>query len=229
MTRYFYDTEFLEDGRGIDLISIGIVAEDGREYYAVNANADWSRIERHEWLTANVVPQLPVVRHDDGVIESIDFADPAVKHPKVIASEVAEFILATEGEHELWADYGAYDHVVLCQLWGPMIALPAGVPMFTHDLQQLWRFSGRPELPAQVDEHNALADARHAREIHRVCADRSTPEVRMSPEGDLVAIKREPDFAGSNPWRVSNGGRYVDAHVADWTPLVPAAQAAPHA
>ena len=39
--RYFYDTEFLEDGETIDLISIGIVAEDGREYYAVNLNADW--------------------------------------------------------------------------------------------------------------------------------------------------------------------------------------------
>src|SRR4051812_11038169 len=33
--KYFYDTEFLEDGQTIELISIGIVAEDGREYYAV--------------------------------------------------------------------------------------------------------------------------------------------------------------------------------------------------
>ncbi len=29
--RYFLDTEFYEDGKTIDLISIGIVAEDGRE------------------------------------------------------------------------------------------------------------------------------------------------------------------------------------------------------
>jgi hypothetical protein len=28
--KYYYDTEFIEDGRTIDLISIGIVAEDGR-------------------------------------------------------------------------------------------------------------------------------------------------------------------------------------------------------
>ena len=54
--RYFYDTEFLEDGRTIDLISIGIVAEDGRELYLVNANAPWSRIRRHDWLMDNVVP-----------------------------------------------------------------------------------------------------------------------------------------------------------------------------
>lgn len=34
--RYFFDTEFYEDGKTIDLVSIGIVAEDGRELYAVN-------------------------------------------------------------------------------------------------------------------------------------------------------------------------------------------------
>lgn len=38
--KYFFDTEFIEDGRTIDLVSIGIVCEDGREYYAVSAEAD---------------------------------------------------------------------------------------------------------------------------------------------------------------------------------------------
>ena len=40
---YFYDTEFIEDGQTIDLVSIGIVASDGREYYAVSTDADLSR------------------------------------------------------------------------------------------------------------------------------------------------------------------------------------------
>lgn len=30
MTRYFYDLEFLQDGKTIDLISIGIVADERR-------------------------------------------------------------------------------------------------------------------------------------------------------------------------------------------------------
>ena len=38
--RYFYDCEFIEDGRTIDLVSIGVVAEDGREYYAVSTEFD---------------------------------------------------------------------------------------------------------------------------------------------------------------------------------------------
>ena len=34
--RYFYDTEFIDNGRTIELISIGVAAEDGREYYAIS-------------------------------------------------------------------------------------------------------------------------------------------------------------------------------------------------
>lgn len=41
--RYFYDTEFIEDGQTIELVSIGIVAEDGREYYAVSTDFDPAR------------------------------------------------------------------------------------------------------------------------------------------------------------------------------------------
>jgi len=59
--RIFYDTEFIENGKTIDLISIGIVTEDGREYYAVNSGIEsgdalHERISAHDWLMRNVVP-----------------------------------------------------------------------------------------------------------------------------------------------------------------------------
>ena len=38
--RYFYDCEFIEDGRTIDLVSIGVVDEHGREFYAVSTEFD---------------------------------------------------------------------------------------------------------------------------------------------------------------------------------------------
>jgi hypothetical protein len=53
-----YDTEFLEDGETIELISIGMVAEDGYEYYAVNRDMPERRIRRHPWLMENVVPNV---------------------------------------------------------------------------------------------------------------------------------------------------------------------------
>lgn len=166
--RYFYDTEFLEDGRTIDLISIGIVAEDGREYYAVNSDMDHDRIARDNWLCENVVPHLPIrggkPTKSFGSTKwlwSLDTTSTLVKPKWVIANEVREFLLA-EPDPELWADYGAYDHVALAQLWGRMVSLPKGLPMFTRDLQQEWHRHGKPELPVQPDgEHDALADAHH--------------------------------------------------------------------
>lgn len=177
--RYFYDTEFLEDGRTIDLISIGIACEDGREYYAVNAAVSDSlnesdlgrRISRHDWLMENVVPHLPLysdVKRFGGkwMPPPLDTKSTLVKPLWVIANEVREFLIGDlpEGtDVELWADYCAYDHVALAQLWGPMIHLPKGLPMWTNDIQTYARLAGvsHKHLPKpKEDAHNALADAR---------------------------------------------------------------------
>ncbi|MGC0365036.1 hypothetical protein ABH922_003020 [Rhodococcus sp. 27YEA15] len=162
----FYDTEFLEDGRTIDLISIGIVADDGREYYAVNSDMDQDRISTNDWLCKNVIPHLPLAggkpaQGSSRWLWSLDLSSTLVKPKWVIANEVREFLLAGP-DPELWADFGAYDHVALAQLWGPMIRLPKGLPMYTRDFQQRLDDLGRPEIPEQAaGAHDALADARH--------------------------------------------------------------------
>lgn len=175
--RVYYDTEFIEDGETIELISIGMVAEDGREYYAVNADMPVDRVREHDWLRENVWPHLPVVglkkrlryvgngKHAVRVTDAghLDPDSTLVRPRRLIRNEVRDFLQATP-DVELWADYGAYDHVALCQLWGTMIALPKGVPMWTNDLRQEWRRLGCPELPEQADaQHDALADARHGK------------------------------------------------------------------
>jgi len=181
VTDVFYDLEFLEDGRTIELISIGMVCDDGREYDAVNRDMPVRRIRKHPWLMQNVVPSLPKGHGDQRIHMPkrwlFHYADHRVKHRKTIASEVAEFIRAAGPDVELWANYGAYDHVALAQLWGPMIALPAGVPMFTNDIQQEARRLGIAwdALPKQEGaEHNALADARHNQTVRRWLAEQET-------------------------------------------------------
>lgn len=170
MIRCFYDTEFIEDGRTIDLISIGMVTDDGREYYAVNRDAPWKRIREHEWLMANVVPSLPrgfgEARMHWPKNQLVDVRDARVKPKESIAQEVRRFLLGDDPKAvpdiELWAWYGAYDHVVLAQLFGRMIDLPAGIPMWTNDLRQEAERLGNPRMPEQDGRaHNALDDARH--------------------------------------------------------------------
>ncbi|UPZ27607.1 3'-5' exoribonuclease [Streptomyces sp. LRE541] len=187
MTVIDYDLEFLEDGRTIELISIGMVRDDGAEYYGVSRRLTartWSgwklrrRIRKHTWLMQNVVTSLPRAHGDfrNHMPKSwlFNYLDPAVKRQKRIAAEVAEFIKAAGPDVQLWANYGAYDHVALAQLWGPMIALPDGVPMFTHDIQQERTRLGLSwdDLPKQESgEHNALADARHNQTVRRWLAE----------------------------------------------------------
>lgn len=145
--RFFYDCEFIEDGRTIDLVSIGVVGEDGREYYAISAEFDPDRAGA--WVRTNVLSKLPSP------------SSPLWRSRARIRDELLEFLTA-DGPPELWAWVAAYDHVALCQLWGSMVDLPRSMPRYTRELKQLWDEAGRPELPrAPRDAHDALADARH--------------------------------------------------------------------
>lgn len=162
--KIYMDWEFLEDGKTIEPISVGLVAEDGMEYYAAFRDMPLDRIMRHDWLRANVIPSLPIIRHD-GIKPLrkpfLDRSHPDLKPRGQIRDEVRRNILDTP-DAELWGWYSAYDHVCLAQLFGRMIDLPTGIPMWTNDLRQEHARRGEPELPKQEGGlHNALADARH--------------------------------------------------------------------
>lgn len=147
MARFFYDCEFIEDGTTIELISIGMVAEDGREFYAVSTefNPDNAGV----WVRRHVLDKLPPP------------SSPAWRSRAKIRDELLEFLLAPGLPVELWAWYAAYDHVALAQLWGAMPALPREIPKLTREIRQHWEMAGCPPIPdAGRDRHDALADAR---------------------------------------------------------------------
>ncbi|AVZ39148.1 MULTISPECIES: polyadenylate-specific 3'-exoribonuclease AS [unclassified Dietzia] len=148
--RYFYDCEFIEDGTTIDLVSVGVVAEDGREFYAVSTEFDPAKAG--PWVRRNVLPKLP------------NPSSAAWRSRAAIRDELYDFVTApASGPVELWAWIGAYDHVAVCQLWGDMTELPAAMPRLTRDVRQLWELAGQPELPVHPGgAHDALGDARHA-------------------------------------------------------------------
>ncbi|GAA2906161.1 3'-5' exoribonuclease [Actinoplanes cyaneus] len=149
--RYFYDCEFIEDGRLVDLVSIGVVDEFGREFYAVSTEFDDSRAV--PWVRRNVLDKLPSP------------ADKSWRSRERIRDDLYEFLMeplrGRNEQMELWAWYAAYDHVALAQLWGAMPALPREIPRFTKDLRQRWDDLGRPALPEMSGRHDALVDARH--------------------------------------------------------------------
>jgi len=87
-----------------------------------------------------------------------------------IAEEIKAFV--RDDKPEFWGYYASYDWVAFCQIFGAMIDLPKGWPMYCRDLKQLCDDLGNPELPKQEDgEHDALADAKWNLEAHKFLTD----------------------------------------------------------
>lgn len=93
------------------------------------------------------------------------------KTNKEIADEIREFMYSNNPGYpacipiEFYGYYSAYDWVVFCQLFGKMIDLPEGFPMYCKDLKQILdnypkEIKKDKDYPSQTNEHNALDDAK---------------------------------------------------------------------
>lgn len=189
--KYWFDCEFIEDGKTIDLLSIGIVAEDGRELYQCNQDAKLSRA--NEWVIWNVFPHLGV-KHSEGrwywAARHVDVDNRSLPGSIVIPhheirDRVRKFISFGEGKPEIWAYYADYDWVAFCQLFGAMVELPEGWPMYCRDVKQLADSLGNPKLPEQTaTEHHALNDAHWTKQAYEFLANLEFEPESASKEKD---------------------------------------------
>jgi len=162
--RYFLDTEFLEDDKHIELVSLGLVGQDGREFYACNLDADLGRVARDDWMRANVLPELP------------PWSDPAWMDRVHMRTAIQRFFyphgtlahpMPATAPTEFWAYYGASDWVAFYQLMGgKLLGLPKEWPKWFHELKQLCVDKGNPKLPDKPGGHHALRDARWNASVH---------------------------------------------------------------
>ena len=156
--KFWYDTEFYEDGKEIHLISIGMVAEDGTELYLENSDFDWGIVPDGHWIRGHVRPYLD--NHLYGVTKN------------ELIYELKYFVQFKSLSNEFWAYYADYDHVVLAQLFGRMVDMPEGFPWYTLDVKQEAHRLGNPELPPQDSaEHHALNDARWTKQAWQFLQD----------------------------------------------------------
>jgi len=194
MSQYWVDTEFFDNGWTIDLISIGIVSSDGREYYAQHSDFSYNPYltqfisENTKWVKDNVFPYLRVCSGDvSGFIEETKkglLNAPNENHSGVgrcyksdcpwrtheeLKNEIGDFMDAEEhGKPELIGWCSGYDFVALCQLFGTMMDLPSKWPHYIRDLQYLLdvQYISDDELPQQDgNAHNALDDAHYIKKL----------------------------------------------------------------
>jgi hypothetical protein len=161
--KYFIDTEYafgtlLGMSGIITPISIGIVAEDGREFYRVHVTPVRDALaigNLPPFVRAHVLPVIEMPGND-GLIGS-DYVMPLA----AIADDLRFFI--GNDTPEWWGDWADFDYVVLSIIMGGFDAWPEGWPMFIHDLQQTPEGREASGSVQSAIPHNALADARAVR------------------------------------------------------------------
>jgi 3' exoribonuclease, RNase T-like len=114
--KYWLDTEFIARPFTVDLISIGLVAEDGREFYAESSEVDWTKA--NAWTRENVRPQLDgrgMSREDIGY---------------------ALHRFAHGDEHPVfWGYFPAFDWVAFVGLFGALDELRFHFPQLCLDIK----------------------------------------------------------------------------------------------
>jgi len=166
---YALDTEFIEDGHTIALISVGVVCEDGRELYLQNQECHFQF--GNDWVHRHVYPHLEdfdLARREP--LRSPPTTDPhRAFNPTVwrtrseIARAVSAFIQPEQPKPQIWGYYADYDWVVLNQLYGALIHHPEHWPFYCRDLRQ-WlderELEGVVQSDIDASSHHALHDAR---------------------------------------------------------------------
>lgn len=249
--KYYYDCEFLEGKQDktflgikygetkptIDLIGIGIVSEDNREYYAISKDFNlyeaWNRydlkpdiynggMKKEYWIRENVLKPIwidlfkihnkfPDKENAIKAWEKLTDKEKYIyfrlllakygKTNKQIAEEIKNFVTPkwywsdglgelpsnrlADNSIQLYGYYSDYDHIALSWLFGKMIDLPSGFPMYTIDLKQEldnmnWSFRSdykKPEhhfnYPTPSDNHHALEDAKWNKRLHKFILEES--------------------------------------------------------
>lgn len=182
--KIFFDTEFTGLHKNTTLISIGLVADDGRKFYA--EMTDYDRGQLNPWLKENVIGNL-MRQEDDNTPEDA--------YPDWYYSGSIEFIRPKllrwldEFDYVEWvSDVAHYDFVLLIDLlFKDAISMGnAGYPAVCYDINndiavfhgitidEAFNLSREDILEAngvvlaEVVKHNALYDAEVIRTIYNI-------------------------------------------------------------
>lgn len=174
--KYFYDTEFIDRGypHDIILVSIGMVAEDGRQFYIENSEADLDLGD--DFFQKEVRPHLKG--------SAVPYAE--------IAPALTDFV--GRDYPEFWAWFAAWDWVLVTRTFGTLLSVPRRWPHYTMDLKQFSVELGSPRIPPDkwegLVQHNALDDSVWASRAYQHLRDHQLKQ----EQARFVPVQRYQDL-----------------------------------
>jgi hypothetical protein len=188
MTKVFFDTEFTGLHKNTTLISIGLISECGKYFYAELSDYDKGQLD--DWLQGNVIDNLFMsepkdgedeyylaVRHESNPLGNNLYDSYSVQlrcNKEVLAIELTKW-LSQFDLVEMWSDCLAYDWVLFNDIFGHAFNIPKNVYYIPFDICTLFKMK---RIDADINrenfahyknnsiKHNALNDAKVIRECY---------------------------------------------------------------
>lgn len=166
-TNIFFDTEFTGLHKNTTLISIGIVSDCGKSFYAELTDYDKTQID--DWLQTNVIDNL-VCKHPEysNNVGKIDSNYPYVGEKTTIKFYLEKWLSQFDNV-TVWSDCLAHDWVLFNDIFGHAFNIPKNVNYIPLDICTLFHVNGiDPDISREEFignsvvgiKHNALYDAK---------------------------------------------------------------------
>jgi hypothetical protein len=173
-TKIFFDTEFTGLHQNTTLISIGLVSECGKTFYAELNDYDKNQID--DWLKDNVIKNLFYIAFESGIAFLSDNIEYRMKGS---INEVKEKLIQWLSQFEnieIWSDCLAYDWVLFNNIFGTAFDIPKNIYYIPFDICTLMKIKNvDPDVNREEfcgadnnKKHNALWDA----QIIKMCYDK---------------------------------------------------------
>lgn len=180
----YFDCEFTGLKQDTTLISIGLVSDDGKEFYAEFTDYDWESAYADKWILENVVDKL---YYRTSGSDKIYIPNYYIGKRKDISTMLRNWLNQFD-EVQLVSDVCHYDFVLFISLFGSAFDLPKNISPCCHDINQdIARYYGISEREAfdksreeivqeiaklwdwdeNMNKHNSLYDASVIRLIYR--------------------------------------------------------------
>lgn len=174
--KIFFDTEFTGLHKNTSLISIGLISENGKTFYA--ELYDYDKTQVNTWIQENVLVNTSYLKDSNNMdIASKSYDCVYMPTTMEYLKEDLSAWLSQFDTVELWSDCLAYDWVLFCDIFGDAFSIPSNIYYIPFDICTLFKMKGiDPDINReqfagiQGNKHNALHDAN----VIKTCYERLT-------------------------------------------------------
>lgn len=175
-TKIFFDTEFTGLHQGTTLVSIGLVSECGKYFYAELNDYDQNQID--DWLRENVIKNLTYNGQRESFFDFIPSTGNACGYcnTETLRINLTDW-LCQFGEVEIWSDCLSYDWVLFNQIFGHASNIPKNVYYIPFDICTSFKENG---IDPDVNREKFAAMA----------FSESGEPLFFKPNGDMISAKK---------------------------------------